>query len=620
MYLREFVMDTFVMLQADWPADKAYKLIEGLDPTHVIVHRIEPENDYYYLYTKSEALNRLMHANDQMPILEAFDLHEYTATPALDAYANARTTSDRAFVVVEEGRVIGFLDVNFLPKKGPQSDTRGIDKRGLKPGAPVARSLVADFPEQVPYKSTVSLLVSLYAESEPGAALPVALPVGAKVDVVVQPKRGFVLEGSGEGSIVISDEEETLPLQFKLKATELGLGKLRILAFHHGEPLGAIILAPTVVPVTQTVDGYRSRHEQPMAPLSVHQPDLSLLILEHESNGQPAFTLRISATDPSLGLYLKSFGPVQLRMNPLQYFQDFFKDIEGLSLGTKRERVVAEQHLSAKGAQLFETLIPTDMQVLLWSLRNRIQTVQVLSEEPWIPWELCKLQGEENGRVVEGPFLCESFAVTRWLPGIGRKPTLKMKKIALVVPSDSGLPFATNERDYVLSLGNGGREVERIPANYLDVRKALALGKYDGWHFTGHGGFRSPNPNLSAMLLENREKLTPEDLSGVVRNLGLAQPLVFLNACQIGQSAMSLTDIGGWAAQFLRAEAAAFVGAYWSVYDQAANDFAQAFYTRLLSGMPIGKAVKEARAVIRPLGDPTWLAYTVFADPLATVQ
>lgn len=122
------------------------------------------------------------------------------------------------------------------------------------------------------------------------------------------------------------------------------------------------------------------------------------------------------------------------------------------------------------------------------------------------------------------------------------------------------------------------------------------------------------------MHLENRDELTPEDLTGVVKNLGLARPLVFLNACQIGRSAMSLTDIGGWATQFIRAGATAFVGAYWSVYDQAAHDFALAFYNRLFSGIPIGKAIQEARQIIKPLGDPTWLAYTVFADPLMTVQ
>ncbi len=76
--------------------------------------------------------------------------------------------------------------------------------------------------------------------------------------------------------------------------------------------------------------------------------------------------------------------------------------------------------------------------------------------------------------------------------------------------------------------------------------------------------------NRSAISLENQETLTSEDLSGRVNNLGRAKPVVFFNACQIGRSAMSLTDIGGWARQFLHAGAGAFIGAYWSIYDQPA--------------------------------------------------
>jgi CHAT domain-containing protein len=83
---------------------------------------------------------------------------------------------------------------------------------------------------------------------------------------------------------------------------------------------------------------------------------------------------------------------------------------------------------------------------------------------------------------------------------------------------------------------------------------------------------------------------------------------------------MALTGIGGWARRFVQAGAGAFIGAYWSVYDDAAFAFAKEVYTRILDGMPIGDAVREARAKVREDGDPTWLAYTVFADPLATVE
>jgi len=617
MYLHEVASDSYVLLQAKWAVGKARELIGRLDPTHVIVHRSEP-TDFYYLYTKSEAIGRLANHDAQASLFDAFGLHEYTATPTMDAFAAADVVPDRA-VVLEEGRVVGFFDATVPMFE--RATKRGDGERGPGEVRPVPRSLVTQFPDQVRLAETVSLLVSLSAEPAQGSDLPMVLPVGSTIDVVVVPKRGLVLEGKGEGALVVLDEQETLPLQFKLRAVELGPAKLQVLAFHQGQPLGAITLAPTVVPADQSADEKRASRKQEMASIvPAHQPDLSLLILEHQSNGQPALTFRLSALDPGLGLYLKPFGPVSLRTEPLQYFQEFLKDIESFPVSSPRDKARVELHLAAKGSMLFEKLLPTDLQVLLWQLRDRIKVLRVDSEEPWIPWELCKLQGREDGHIVEGPFLCEAFAVTRWLPGIGFKPTLPLKNVALVLPRDSGLPMATSEGEYVLSLANGGRQVERVPASFLELRAALAAGKYDGWHFTGHGGFRAPDPNRSAMLLENGEELTPEDLSGVVANLGLARPLVFLNACQIGRSALSLTGIGGWAAQFLRAGAAAFIGAYWSVYDQAAHDFAQAFYSRLLAGLPVGKAAQEARAAVKPLGDPTWLAYTVFADPLATVK
>lgn len=102
--------------------------------------------------------------------------------------------------------------------------------------------------------------------------------------------------------------------------------------------------------------------------------------------------------------------------------------------------------------------------------------------------------------------------------------------------------------------------------------------------------------------------------------MGLPHPLVFFNACQVGRGGMALTGIGGWARRFVQVGAGAFIGAYWSVYDEAAYAFSKEVYKRLLEGTPIGDAVREARAAVRGDGDPTWLAYTVFADPLASVE
>jgi hypothetical protein len=255
---------------------------------------------------------------------------------------------------------------------------------------------------------------------------------------------------------------------------------------------------------------------------------------------------------------------------------------------------------------------------VLWSLRGRIRSVQIQSEEPWIPWELCRLCSDEGGRTVEGPFLGEAFAVTRSLRGIASMPILTVRNMAVVAPEDSGLAYAAAELRYLRSLEGEGRRVDRIPATFLAVTDALASGEYDAWHFIGHGSFGA-EPNRSAIYLRGNDPLMPEDLAGEVANLGQASPLVFLNACQVGRAGMSLTDIGGWASQFLRAGAGAFVSSYWSVYDQPAHEFAKEFYDRLLAGTPIGSAAQEARTTVKGTGDPTWLAYTVFADPMATV-
>jgi len=57
-------------------------------------------------------------------------------------------------------------------------------------------------------------------------------------------------------------------------------------------------------------------------------PDLSLLILEDNAGGKRSFTFKLFAPDSALKLNFKSFGPITLHTDPMQYFEEFFKDIE----------------------------------------------------------------------------------------------------------------------------------------------------------------------------------------------------------------------------------------------------------------------------------------------------
>jgi CHAT domain-containing protein len=626
--LRDVLERSFVLVTADWPAGDVRKLVRRLQSSHLIVSRISADGaEAHYLLRRDKALAILASKDDKESVHAAFGLDQREPTPVFDAYDDELSALDLdQAVVLEEGRVIGFVDSEVYDEF--VGATRSFLKAPTRSEAvqPAQRTLVTDFPSQVVVGQTASLVVFLSADSS-DRGLPVAVPAGTEVDVVVVARRRFEVVGAREGAITVTDSDEALPLAFKLKATDEGLGAVLICVFAGGRSLGGVTIESRVVASADAAaEGPPSKREKPLPPsVGEAAPDLTLIITEHTAGRSLSFTLR--TRDPEASPRMRqAFGPVPLRTEPLDYFRDFFARIERLPTDTPAERRAAEQALGARGALLFDELVPPDLRTLLWTQRRRIRTVQVQSQEPWIPWELCRLHGWDDGRIQGGEFFAEAFAITRWLPDLADKLALPLRRIALVVPKTSGLAHAASEEEYMRSLGDGGRVVECVPATRDDVLVALKDKDYDGWHFICHGSAGGPNPDHAELELDDGV-IRPAQLAGEVQNLGLRQPLVFLNACQSGRSAVSLTDIGGWAARFLRAAvdeehpthgAAAFIGTYWKIDDGAALEFAKAFYTALLRDRrPVGDAVMQARSAIRPLGPLDWLAHTVFAHPLA---
>jgi hypothetical protein len=655
MKLHDLASRSFVLLRADATVDSARESVAGSGESHVIVDG-GPSGDSF-LIPMPEAVGLLASAAADALVHTALGLDQRAPTLVLNGQVSTDAAPGR-LIVKEEGRIVGFIAPEgssepIAPSAPPASPklqpppaapsveaapppqtlpSPGVITRGLKPAKPrapaaaasgEARSLEAEFPERVQLGSvaTLSVYIASQTPSEHGLALEVR--PDDRIDIVVQPRSGFVLDESDDrATLTVPGSGESRHIQFKLKAVEEGPASIRVRAFLGGEPLGLISLESVVVP--EAGQAVRDPHPKRarsgrLATPSPQLPDLTLFVEEWQAGDDTQYRILLTANDPALELNLHTYGPFTLELDPAQFFADFFTEIEQLPLGTRAERDLADRRLAAKGAYLSQTLLPDDLREKLWTVRDRITSVIVQSEEPWIPWELCRLTGREDGRIVEGPFLCEAYTMTRWLPGIGFKRPLTLRNLALVVPDDSALPLSGAERAYVQSLARGRRKVTEVPATFAKLQDAFAKGVYDAWHFTGHGAARDENPDRSPILLAEGEQFTPESLSGAAANVGIPHPLVFINACQVGRAGMALTGIGGWANRFVEAGAGAFIGAYWSVYDEAAYTFATEVYTRLLKGVPVGRAVRDARLAIRKAGDPTWLAYTVFADPLATV-
>jgi hypothetical protein len=612
------VSQDFVVLSATLAVADAAAMVRGMAPAFMVI--APADGDDGYRVAGAAEMEVLLAAAGGATLGQAAAAAGIQAVPAVEA--GGPPPDAERYVVLEDGLLAGVCGV---PDGGYGRAPRADTLRGAPP-SPEARPAAdtgdeetrfcASFPEQVRVGDAASLLVWIGDDDEDASAsAPLQLDETRPVDVLVQPGDGFVVEGSDEASLDPTGGAMAT-LRFRLRAVREGPAKVRVFAFQGGRGLATLTLRPRVgAAATASARVEASAAVQPAGGV----PDVSVLVLERREEGRPALELLVHAHDPDLGLFQRRFGPVPLALEPPAFFNDFFREIEEEVKRGALDPSRATRALEASGAWLFETLVPRELREVLWRLRDRIRTLQVSSDEPWIPWELCRLTGEEDGRVVEDDFLCARFQMTRWVAGVPLRRRLTLRNLALVAPRDSGLAAVAAERAYFHALPARGVAVTAVPATEPAVQQALAGGTFDGVHFSGHGTFRDANPDRSALLLEGGDRLSPEAISGRARNLGRAAPVVFLNACQVGRGGQSLVDVGGFARRFVGAGAAAFIGAFWSVYDAPASAFATALYDRLLAGEPMGAAALAARRAIRADGDPTWLAYTVYADPYAAV-
>ena len=113
--------------------------------------------------------------------------------------------------------------------------------------------------------------------------------------------------------------------------------------------------------------------------------------------------------------------------------------------------------------------------------------------------------------------------------------------------------------------------------------------------------------------------LTGADLAGLAK----LPSLVFFNACEsarvrklVEKTAFTTRDLQGrisrsvgLAEAFLRGGVADYLGTYWPVGDAAAEKFARVFYTALLGGECLGRAVQWARKEVNAISSADWADY-----------
>ncbi|MEN5231887.1 CHAT domain-containing protein [Sphingobacterium faecium] len=475
-------------------------------------------------------------------------------------------------------------------------------------------------PVSIPVGDLFDVAIYLTKESTKQGEIPVLLEDGWVVDVLINAVSGLEIEGNGIKSLEVRSDNLNEKIIFKLKSKNEAKGVFSILVLHDGKTIfreihNVIILDEEIeiknIEVTSQV----------ISPPEGSIPDLTLFINEFYENGRFKLKYRLYSPKEKLSLDYNSFEtPFFQQENPAAYFIEFFNDIDKISLATKDNRIAAIKRMEAKGANLYKSLMPKELRALIWNIKEDISTIVINSEEPWIPWELCYVYSESEGRNHKSFFLSEKFEIARWIQSCKQaSSSFSFEKVALVFPSDSGLALAVKERNELEQI-IGSEKTVKVLATYNEVMESFETGNYTAWHFSGHGtDSNSTNVNKYAILLEGKEPLNPEDIAGL-SVLGKQQPIVFFNACQAGKDGMGLTGLSGWPKQFIDNGASVFIGAYWSVHDESAMKFAVEFYRLISSGIKIGSAFRQARLAIKEEGNPTWLAYTLYADPFAMIR
>ena len=277
----------------------------------------------------------------------------------------------------------------------------------------------------------------------------------------------------------------------------------------------------------------------------------------------------------------------------------------------RRMHGVGERIWKASPAQ-FQKELP-----LLREAAGSAFPVQVISNDPFVPWELMKPDG------VDADHLHLVHPVARW--PLSQQGTLRGKLPAGAIVSfvprydvNRTLPSAIEEADWLYD--QLGAKIEAAKRNdfleTLDGSRGRAIGVV---HFAGHG---RADMGLGDAAIEFEDGwVTIDEVNQSRVQLGeLTHSLVVLNACEVASETPSLGLNGGWCGALADRGFGGLVAPLWAVQDRTAFAIVKATLGNLLEQRTtLGEAMLNAR---RQEADQSVaaLAYLAHGDVMARIE
>lgn len=451
-------------------------------------------------------------------------------------------------------------------------------------------------------------------------------------DLIVQvlARKHCIVSGESRIEVPVPPSGQEVPLFFDVIPKHEGVGEVNVIVRQGNRPIANLKLFPRFLLKASGEVVEDTIAEVELTPVDARHELANVLYIREGEMGLKQ-VLHFDFESRSLNKIVRCTSqPFKDEDARKEYITSLYEELENFWADDALEYDSFMRKLQARGVEIFDKLIPLELRKVLWDARESLDAIQVISDEPFIPWELAYLKEPGRKAVRGGCFLAEKGLV-RWLAEAEQFPPQRLRlrdgKASYVIPE---YPAASG---YQLAGARTERKMleEVLSAQPITPTSSMVQGTIetpgccDILHFACHG---LANPGLiwdSGLMMEGRMKNKSYQhdnlLSSQVEAFADLQepekpgPLVFLNACQVGRQGYNLTGTGGFARAFVKSGAGAFISTHWSVGDMSALVFSKTLYEQLLAGNTMMDAVAAARNAAKNEKEMTWLSYVVYADP-----
>lgn len=286
----------------------------------------------------------------------------------------------------------------------------------------------------------------------------------------------------------------------------------------------------------------------------------------------------------------------------------------------------------ALGKELWRSHLPDEVRVALEHLYESGSlddcSIEIDTNDPSYPWELLVPPG--SAALPLGAY-CR---VGRWHTAPGSAGTsvvtgrIPYEELAVLAPRHEGEKALTASLEEARALQELSVPATPIEAKRDHLTQLLTNAPKGVLHFAGHGEIIEdpPGSQLYALLLEDGPFTAPEWIDATTWKAATVRPLVFLNACDLGESSHVGGVVEGFGPAALGHGAGAFIGALWPIGDRSAAEFAEAFYQQVERRLEtegravIAEVLRDLRNSHVHTQNPTWAAYVLYGHPGAYLE